>query len=73
MHSAYMALIKRVESGCKGLSLPPNAQLEKVRRENERKQSASVYPFMVSLMSHFCGRQHHKVYPPLSVQIEAVA
>ena len=28
---------------------------------------------MVSLMAHFCGRRHHKAYPPLSVQIEAVA
>ena len=70
-----MALVKRVESGGEGLSLPPKCAIERVKRENERKQSVQmcVCVFMVSLMAHFCGRQHHKAYPPLSVQIEAVA
>ena len=68
-----MALVKRVESEGEGLSLPPKCAIEKVKRENERKQSVRVCLFMVPLMAHFCGRQHHKAYPPLSVQIEAVA
>ena len=70
-----MTLVKRVESGGEGLSLPPKCAIEKVKRENERKEGVRVCVclIMVSLMADFCGRQHHKAYPPLSVQIEAVA
>ena len=68
-----MVMVKRVESGGEGLSLLPKCAIEKVKRENERKQSVRVCVFMVSLMADFCGRRHHKAYPPLSVQIEAVA
>ena len=37
-----MALVKRVESGGNGLSLPPKCAIENVKRENERKQSVRV-------------------------------
>ena len=68
-----MALVKRVESGGEGLSLPPKYAIEKgEERKRKKAKCASVCLFMVSLMAHFCGRQHHKAYPPLSVQIEAV-
>ena len=68
-----MALVKRVESGCEGLSLHPNAPLKGEERKRKKAKCASVCLFMVSLMADFCGRQHHKAYPSLSVQIEAVA
>ena len=68
-----MALVKRVESGGEGLSLPPMRHRKGEERKRKKAKCASVCLFMVSLVAHFCGRQHHKAYPPLSVQIEAVA
>ena len=69
-----MALVKRVESGGEGLSLLSQMRHRKgEERKRKKAKCASVCLFMVSLMAHFCGRQHHKAYPPLSVQIEAVA